>query len=98
MPKKSAKKTNAKKHHAKATASAANAQRPRRSKGGVIRLTSHKARSKWFQARSSWPVREAPISKLVTERARAKKRLGTPLEVEGNWECEIGRASCRERV
>lgn len=87
MPKKSAKKTNAKKHHAKATASAANAQRPRRSKGGVIRLTSHKARSKWFQARSSWPVREAPISKLVTERARAKKRLGTPLEVEGNWEC-----------
>jgi photosystem II stability/assembly factor-like uncharacterized protein len=96
MPKKAAKKSPAKKRRApsaKATKSAsakeknARTDRPRGRKGGVIRLTSHKARSKWFQARSSWPVREAPISKLVTERARAKKRLGTPADVEDKWEC-----------
>ena len=26
-----------------------------------VRLTSHKARSRWFQTRAAWPVREAPV-------------------------------------
>ena len=45
---------------------------PRR-KGKVqsIRLTSHKARSRWFQTRASWPVREAPVHRLVRERCDA---------------------------
>jgi hypothetical protein len=42
------------------------------------RLSTHKARSSWFQSRSAWPVREAPIPDLVRERARAREALPTP--------------------
>ena len=43
-----------------------------------VRLSLHKKRSVWFQARSSWPVREAPVDILVSERGRAKAALETP--------------------
>lgn len=52
-----------------------------------IRLTSHKARSRWFQTRASWPVREAPVNRLVLERLRVEKSLATPANVTSQWEC-----------
>ena len=52
-----------------------------------IRLTSHKARSRWFQTRASWPVREAPVNRLVRERLRVEKALATPANVTSQWEC-----------
>lgn len=60
-----------------------------RKKGKVqsIRLTSHKPRSRWFQTRASWPVREAPVNKLVRERLRVEKSLATPANVTSQWEC-----------
>jgi photosystem II stability/assembly factor-like uncharacterized protein len=51
-----------------------------------IRLSSHKARSRWFQTRSTWPVREAPVNRLVRERARAEKSLATPSNIVAEWE------------
>ena len=39
------------------------------------RLVSHKARSTWFQARASWPIREAPVARVITERERVVKAL-----------------------
>ena len=70
MPKKRTTKTPAKK----------------KTKGGAVRLTNHKTRSKWFQARSSWPVREAPVVRLMRERARVSESLAAA-EVESEWEC-----------
>ena len=52
-----------------------------------VRLTSHKARSRWFQARASWPVREAPINRLLRERLRVEKSLAPPQDVTSEWEC-----------
>jgi photosystem II stability/assembly factor-like uncharacterized protein len=100
MPKKPTNKTNAKKDTSQRSGAAAGSKKvspPRnettqessqkkRPKGGAVRLTNHKTRSKWFQARSSWPVREAPVNRLVRERARAKKRLAA-VKVEAKWEC-----------
>ncbi|MGH9931152.1 MAG: WD40/YVTN/BNR-like repeat-containing protein [Pyrinomonadaceae bacterium] len=51
------------------------------------RLTSHKARSRWFQARASWPVREAPVNRLLRERLRVEKSLAPPRSVNSQWEC-----------
>jgi photosystem II stability/assembly factor-like uncharacterized protein len=36
---------------------------------------NHKRRSVWFQARASWPLREACVGKLVSERARVEKEF-----------------------
>src|SRR5436853_6504099 len=36
---------------------------------------NHKRRAVWFQARASWPLREACVGKLVSERARAEKEF-----------------------
>lgn len=58
-----------------------------RQKGGKIRLTSHKARSRWFQTRASWPVREASVNRLVRERVRVEKSLAAPADVISQWEC-----------
>ncbi len=88
MPKKPSRKAAAPKKASppqNETAPESSAKPPR--KGPKIRLTSHKARSKWFQPRSSWPVREAPINRLVRERARAKKRLAPAADVDVKWEC-----------
>jgi photosystem II stability/assembly factor-like uncharacterized protein len=59
----------------------------KRAKGGVVRLTSHKARSRWFQTRASWPAREAPVHRLMSERARVEKALAAPANVTSQWEC-----------
>ena len=56
-------------------------------KGGEVRLTHHKVRSRWFQARAAWPMREAPVHTLISERARAQKALAEPAQVTANWEC-----------
>ena len=39
------------------------------------RLSNHKARSAWFQARAAFPMREAMVQKLVHERRRAVQSL-----------------------
>jgi photosystem II stability/assembly factor-like uncharacterized protein len=39
------------------------------------RVNLNKARTKWFGARVTWPMREAPLRKLQAERARADKSL-----------------------
>src|SRR6266496_3268183 len=48
--------------------------------------SGHKRRSVWFQARSSWPLREAPVHTLVLERNRVKADMPTP-EGAPPWEC-----------
>jgi photosystem II stability/assembly factor-like uncharacterized protein len=58
----------------------------KKAKGGNVRLTNHKTRSKWFQARSSWPVREAPVNRLIGERNRVQESLDA-VRVESEWEC-----------
>src|SRR6266542_373289 len=40
-----------------------------------VRLSRHKQRSVWFQSRSAWPMREAPVHALVRERNRAEQTL-----------------------
>lgn len=50
------------------------------------RLSHHKSRSVWFQARAAWPVREAPVRALVRERGRAAKALA-PLPGTAQWQC-----------
>ena len=48
--------------------------------------SGHKKRSVWFQARRSWPLREAPVQILVVERNRVKRDLPTPKGV-APWRC-----------
>lgn len=86
MPKKPSKKTDATKQASPPQNETPQESSQKRRKRPNIRLTSHKARSKWFQARSSWPVREAPVNKLVRERERAQKRLAAT-DVDAKWEC-----------
>ncbi len=50
------------------------------------RLSNHKSRSVWFQARAAWPVREAPVRALVDERTRVMKSLA-PLPATAGWQC-----------
>ncbi len=59
----------------------------KRPKGPKVRFSSHKIRSRWFQTRASWPVREAPVSRLVRERTRVEKALAEPASVTAQWEC-----------
>lgn len=60
------------------------------------RTTRHKVRSAWFQARASWPLREAPVQKLVRERRRVAAALSTA-PVSAHWEC-IGPTNIGGRV
>jgi photosystem II stability/assembly factor-like uncharacterized protein len=59
----------------------------RKQKVQSVRLSNHKARSRWFQTRASWPVREAPVNRLVRERMRVEKALAVPANVTSQWEC-----------
>lgn len=59
---------------------------PKKRKLPTVRLSSHKARSRWFQTRTTWPVREAPVNRLVRERTRVEKALATPTNVPAEWE------------
>ncbi|PYL08978.1 MAG: hypothetical protein DME33_05295 [Verrucomicrobia bacterium] len=51
-----------------------------------LRHSGHKQRSVWFQARSAWPLREAPVQTLVLERNRVKRDLPTPKRA-APWRC-----------
>src|SRR6266849_8460642 len=49
-----------------------------------VRLSTHKSRSVWFQARASWPLRDAPVPRLVEARVRS---LHAPqAALAGQWE------------
>src|SRR6266849_7000099 len=49
-----------------------------------VRLSTHKSRSVWFQARASWPLRDAPVHRLVEARVRS---LHDPqAALAGQWE------------
>jgi len=56
-------------------------------RGGHARLTHHKTRGRWFQARSAWPVREAPVHALIRERERAAKSLPPATTNGARWDC-----------
>jgi photosystem II stability/assembly factor-like uncharacterized protein len=60
-------------------------RKQRKPAGPGLRLGNHKTRSRWFQARTAWPVREAPIHTLVEERARAHASLA-PAPGATQWE------------
>lgn len=49
------------------------------------RLNSHKKRTVWFRARITWPLREAPISILKTERKRVIRELPAA-RLPGAWQ------------
>src|SRR5437588_12230604 len=61
--------------------------RRQRKKGGQVRLSHHKVRGRWFQARSAWPLREAPVQALIRERNRVEKSLAPATNIAGSWEC-----------
>ncbi len=50
------------------------------------RVSSHKIRARWFQARASWPRREPPAGKLERERRRAASRVPV-LKGSKQWVC-----------
>ncbi|MEM1187875.1 MAG: hypothetical protein AAGI72_05080 [Pseudomonadota bacterium] len=47
--------------------------------------STHKARANWFNAREAWPLREAPLSRLLNARAGAMTALA-PLPGVPPWE------------
>lgn len=57
---------------------------------------NHKRRSVWFQARAAWPMREACVSRLVSERARAEKEFA-PAPGVARWE-NIGPTNIGGRI
>jgi len=48
------------------------------------KFTTHKSRSRWFQARASWPYREASMERLATERRKAKGK--SPVSSDALWQ------------
>src|SRR6267378_457267 len=48
------------------------------------RLSTHKPRSVWFQARASWPVRDAPVRQLVEARIRSLR--APKAKLASQWE------------
>src|SRR5436190_11456556 len=91
------KRSSTKKSPRKSTAESSNASsRPlektlvtgprKKRQGPSIRLSNHKARSVWFQTRATWPVREAPVKTLVSERTRVQKALAPPANISNSWE------------
>src|SRR5438477_5663392 len=60
---------------------------PNTHRGANVRLSHHKARGRWFQARSAWPVREAPVHTLIRERNRVEKSLAPATNIAASWEC-----------
>lgn len=49
------------------------------------RLSLHKPRTGWFRARAAWPLREAPVAKLLAERRRVLRAL-PPAKAASKWE------------
>ncbi len=75
----------------------------------VESFTTHKVRSAWFQARESWPWREAPIDLLTAERARAAAELPPasgaalwapvgPANIGGRMTCVVCHPTTPERL
>jgi photosystem II stability/assembly factor-like uncharacterized protein len=48
-----------------------------------VRFSTHKKRAVWFQSRTCWPVRDAPIEKLIE--ARAEARRSPEAEMTARW-------------
>jgi photosystem II stability/assembly factor-like uncharacterized protein len=67
--------------------SSVNSTDRRQKRDGKVRLSHHKVRGRWFQARSAWPVREAPVHTLIRERNRVEKSLAPATNVAASWEC-----------
>src|ERR1700758_3386151 len=57
-------------HQGKPPRMAAGPPKRRPREGVPPRLSLHKTRSVWFQARAAWPFGEADIESLVSERAK----------------------------
>lgn len=57
---------------------------------------NHKRRSVWFQQRSTWPLREAPVETLIRERKRAERTLA-PTPGIAQWE-NIGPTNVGGRI
>ena len=55
-----------------------------RSAADLSVVGTHKARARWFQARESWPFREAPVALLTKERTRSEFRMREAARA-GNW-------------
>jgi photosystem II stability/assembly factor-like uncharacterized protein len=51
------------------------ARKQRKKGASQLRSGNHRERSRWFQARSSWPLREAPTKTMVREREQVKRSL-----------------------
>jgi len=49
------------------------------------RLTLHKKRAAWFHSRITWPMREAPLQKLVAERLRIARSMPATAAVATQW-------------
>ena len=60
-------------------------RKKRRSGPPAPRITTHKKRAAWFQARTAWPYREPSAQFLVTERSRAAASLA-PHVSAAHWE------------
>ena len=60
-------------------------RKERKPGGPGERLSNHKRRAVWFRARAAWPLREAPVARLVRERARARRDLA-PAPGAAQWE------------
>lgn len=48
------------------------------------KFTTHKSRSAWFQARTTWPYREGSAERLVAQRRRAA-RTASPIRRYSRW-------------
>src|SRR6185295_14990433 len=91
------KKTLTPKKSKASTSAGSEASGTAKARGSKVRLSNHKPRGRWFQARTAWPVREAPVHTLIRERERANKSL-PPAPTDGaKWEC-VGPANIGGRI
>jgi photosystem II stability/assembly factor-like uncharacterized protein len=84
--KKRAKRTAKASQNAEAPQPEVNVKRGPRKKRSTpaLRFTTHKVRAAWFEARASYPVREADVDRLVRE--RRKVRAAIPAVAGVNWQ------------
>ena len=87
MPKKPAADKSPSKKQSPESGSSSDRSLRAKSRRTHVHLSHHKVRSRWFQARSAWPVREAPVHTLIRERERAAKALAPASNVASSWEC-----------
>ena len=86
MAKRTKKRATASRKTGNANAPIAPGPRKNRLQGKLGHVSrNHKRRAVWFQARASWPMREACVGKLVSERARVEKEFA-PAPGTTQWE------------